>query len=248
MLRSLDLSCLERGAAVMFALLANRPRLLRLRLGAGARRRRMGWPVHGAGCRRCTRRPMPFDRPPGRWLRRGAGCRAGCRPCRVQAVPSRIFGGLLLELGLSLRAALVSARFVEGDLTRPQLVERLAPFGLGLVETRRHDEMIPALALAADEIRLHRSALPGDLLAFVGRRRGRCARRCRHHRLRCRNSTQGSCAGQEKQCGQRAESRQRQDEERQGHQVSVVSTMRRASARYSFERISRNRETVRGNS
>ena len=127
---------------------------------------------------------------------------------------------------------LAASGFVDHELAGTQCVERFAALVSGLLETAADDESTAALRAARHEGCFDRVALASDGRALGGAGLGGSPRRGTERQQRRRH---GSAP---------ASSRQRS---RVVH-VSEVSTVRRDSARNSAERISRNRETVRGNS
>ena len=154
-------------------------------------------------------------------------------PRRPLLLAPRVVGRLGGELGAALRRARAPSFLVELELARAQGIEAAPALHLGIVDARRDDEAIAALARARRIARLDRGALFGDPMALGVVGSGRARRRRDSERPR-----------QQQRSGRAHRERRRSER----IHVSDVSTLLRASARKSAERISRSRETVRGNS
>jgi len=205
--------------------------------------------------------------PAGRAGLRGARGRSGCGVCRTLGVALLDLGCLGGELGAPRCRSLAASRLVDRDLPGTQHVKLLAAFEPGGLDAGGDDETRPALALLLGIARVDRSAFGRDAGIRVGPRRagrgrggdrrrghawrhGRRARR-RRGRARCRRQDTGSDQADEQRRRQpdgRDAADRTPGERRLAHHVSAVSTVRLAAARYSTERISRSRDTVRGNS
>ena len=159
--------------------------------------------------------------------------RCGCGPRRPFLLAPSVVRRLGAELGAALRRAGTPLFLVELELARAQGIEPAPPLHLGVVDARRDDEAIAAFARTRRVARLDRGSLFGNpmplgVIGGNGRRRSRNDERPRQQE---RNGWTH---------------RERRKSER--IHVSDVSTLLRASARKSPERISRKRDTVRGNS
>jgi len=230
MLLGLLLPRLEGGTVSLLPFTALLGALFRGRLPGRAFDRGTGSVLAGGRCRIGTR-----GRTLASWLERSRLARRGCRrgPPGPLLLAPRVVRRLGGELGAALRRAGAPLLLVELELARAQGIEPAATLHLGIVDARRDDEAIPTLARALGIARLDRGALFGDPMALGIVGSGRTRRRGDHERS-----------------GQRERSGRTHRERRKSERVHVsdVSTLLRASARKSAERISLSRETVRGNS